>query len=184
MAYEIPAEFLVEGIREVDQHAVANRSQLLVPKTFDRTRYSGKWAFVGASAEAAQLPQRLASNYAVDGWQVWKDDEGSICERPLGGKKVILLFRPRTLQKAVNAIYGNMSKDRTIAEQQGRTVEGKNASPGIISETALRRYDLATEAEEPIGYQFNKIPAAGQASVGARGTTVKQTRKRATPKTT
>lgn len=171
MAYEIPANLMVEGIRAVDQHAVVNRSALLVPKEFDKSKYVGKWAFVGASAEAAQLPQRLVEQYVVDGWTIWKDKEDKTCVRPLGGKQVVLLFRPKVLQQAVNAVYGNLSKQRAIAEQQGRTVQGQNVPQGMLpGATVLKGYDPASNAEsDPIGYTFNKIPAIRDANVGARG---------------
>lgn len=171
-SYEIPDKYRVEGIRDIEQHAVANQSHLLKPNEFNGDTFVGKWSFVGASAERAQLPQRLLGKYAIDGWSVWKfpkgakdgdgnDIGGKPCMRPLGNKQAILLFRPKTLQSAVNGIYGNISRDRTIDEQQGRTVEGKPVTAGILPEDRLRRYDpTAEEAVAPIGYTFNDIAAA------------------------
>lgn len=168
--YEIPEGLKVEGIREVQQHAIANRSGLLVPASFDKKKYVAKWAFVGASAEAAQLPQMITSDHEVDGWCIWKDPDNQQqpCVRPLGNKQAILLFRSKVLQQAINAINGNISKERTQNEQQGQTIEGKAPPQGLLNEQRLRGYDPAGEASETIPYSYNSIPGARMPSGGKR----------------
>lgn len=167
--------FKVDGVRAVEMHAVANRSRLLKPKAFDTSKYAAKWAFVGADAEAAQLQQPLVPGYMADGWAIWKDDDDKPCIRPLGGKQVILMCRPKVLQKAINGIFGNISKERTIAEQQGKTVEGRPVPRGLLpgGGKKLAGYDPASDAEsEPIPYRFNQIPtirgATGTAEVRSK----------------
>lgn len=174
--FEIPERLLVEGIRNIGQHAIANKSKLLVPKEFPTKTHVAKWAHVGAQAESAQEPQVLipGQGWVVDGWAVFKFPKGhkehdQPCTRSLGGGKVVLLMRPRHLQAAVNAIYGNASRQRTIDEQQGKTVTGQPVPTGVLNEERLQRYDPATEAEGPIGYKFNTIPAAKSATTGGRG---------------
>lgn len=184
---------MVEGIHTIEETAIANRSALLKPSEFDTKKYAAKWAIAGASADAARLPHRILPGYLVDGWQVWKypeghDEAGKPCTRPLGGKQAILLFRPANLQRAVNAIYGNLSKERTIAEQQGKTVEGKQVPTGILPGTHFAGKDPAGDEEaKPIGFSFNRIPALPSANAGARGKEVRSTtagRRRTTTKTT
>lgn len=174
--FQIPEHLLVEGIRDLGAHAVANKSKLLVPKEFPARTHVAKWAHVGAQAEAAQEPQFLipGQGYVVDGWVTFKypkghKEAGEPCVRALGGGKVILLMRPRELQAAVNAIHGNLSRQRTIDEQQGITVTGQPVPVGVLNEQKLRGYDPATEATVPLGYKFNEIPAAKTASSGSRG---------------
>lgn len=166
-AYKIPSHLMVEGIREIDQHAIVNQSQLLLPDEFDQKTHSAKWAFVGASADKARLPQHLAPGYIVDGWEIWKDGKGQPCIRPLGKQQAILMFRPKTLQKAVNAVYGNISRERTIAEQEGRTVQGQFVQQGMLTDEVLRRCDPSGNAESSVArYKFNEIPAAAAPSAG------------------
>jgi hypothetical protein len=167
---EIPPQFMVEGIRAMDQHAVANRSSLLKPESFDTSKYAAKWALVGASADAARLPQPLIPGYTVDGWEIWKDPEtNQPCTRPLGGKQAILMFRSKALQKAVNAIHGNTSKERAVDEQQGRTVQGQTVPQGLLSNERLKGYDPGAEAAEtaPIPYTLNSIPTQESVVAGA-----------------
>lgn len=185
MGYQLPQNLMVEGVRDLGQLGVANQSHLLVPEEFDKTKYVGRWAFVGQSAERSRQPQRIqGTRYAVDGWDVWKYPKGTKdgqedvsdkpCIRPLGGKQAILLFRSKTLQTAVNAIHGNISRERMIAEHEGRTISGQPVQDGsMLNEKALRRYDPATEAAEAPNYGFNAIPAASR----PRGTRAKATTK-------
>lgn len=175
-SYQIPSHLLVDGIRDLGQHAIANRSKLLKPKEFDARQYVAKWAPEGAMCEAAQEPQILipGQGYVVDGWTVWTypkghKEAGKPCIRPLGSGKLVLMFRPKILQAAVNAIHGNLSKERTIAEQQGRTVQGQTVPIGLLSEQKLRGYDPGADAEGDIPYRWNQIPAAKPASTGGRG---------------
>lgn len=170
--YKIPSHLMVEGIREIDAHAIVNQSQLLLPEGFQEKLYSAKWSFVGSSADKARLPQHLAPGYAVDGWEVWKypsgEDKDKPCIRPLGNKQAVLMFRPKTLQKAVNAVYGNISRERTIAEQEGRTVQGQAVQDhGVLTDQVLRRYDPSEAPHSPKErYSFNEIPAAARPSAG------------------
>jgi hypothetical protein len=179
MGYEIPEHLIVEGVRDLGELGVANQSSLLVPAEFDKEKYVGRWTFVGASAERARQVQRIqGTRHAVDGWEVFKyppdhKEAGKPCIRPLGDKQAILLFRPKELQHAVNAIHGNISRERMIAEHEGRTISGQPVRDGsMLNEKALRRYDPATEAADPPNYGFNAIPAAAKPRGGrARATT-------------
>lgn len=185
MAYKIPEQFIVEGVRDLEQLGVANQSSLLVPEEFDTKKYVGKWAFVGSSAERARQPQRIqGTTHAVDGWEVFKypknhADESlrdTPCIRPLGGKQAILLFRPKVLQRAVNAIHGNISRERMIAEHEGETISGQPVHDGsMLNSKRLRGYDPSEEAQGP-NYGFNQIPALKKPTAGRSARTTTKTR--------
>lgn len=173
--YKIPSHLMVKGVRAIEQHAIANQSQLLLPEEFQSNEFAAKWAFVGASADKARLPQNLVPGYTIEGWDVWKYPSGpekdKPCIRPLGNKQAILMFRTKVLQKAVNAICGNISRERTIAEQEGRTIQGQVVQDaGMLTDDTLRRYDPSERAERsPTFYEYNQIPKAAKPSAGRSG---------------
>jgi hypothetical protein len=161
---------IVEGMREVKQHAQAMSGQLALPQTADKKKYAFKWAKEGLEVEGAQQPQTIRGDkiVQVDGWVVWKD-KGQMCRRVLGSGRYVLLCRPRGLQDAVNAQCGNVSRERIIKEHSGtqRAAPEGEATPGsgMLPSGVLEKLDPTPQDAEKLRLHFNQIkPATGTGS--------------------
>lgn len=69
------------------------------------------------------------------------------------------MFRPKSLQGAIQKIYGNESRKRMFQEVSGQTVAGEvNQDTGILTNSVLSRVPgLEREEVEPLDIEFNQI---------------------------
>lgn len=159
------SQVLIEGMREVKDFAKANGGQLSLPKQFDRTKFAAKWAKEGLEAESQQQEQPVGNKIMVSGWAVWKH-AGKLCRRILGSGRYILMCRPRLLQNAVNAVCGNLSRERIIGEHKGTQRDGENESlpaNGMLTLEQLNRLEPNPAEAQELKLPFNLIPAAPSA---------------------
>jgi len=149
----------VEGITPLMGPRGANAGIFQLPPSFDRRLHSAQWAEVGVEAEFLQQPQILHGlNLQAVGWQIWKDpatgNERKVTTRGAKGQgsQYVLMFRPRTVQEEVNALYGDKSKASIYKTRTGEmtpAVEGiKPVTSGMLGEEELRKMD--GELEDPI----------------------------------
>jgi hypothetical protein len=169
------SKYNIEGIREDKSLAQVSKGLLTPPPQFDKTKFVGKWAKKGAGVEKSRLPQQLEAGVTADGWVVWRNPTTN---KPysvtLSDGLYFLLCRPRSLQRAVNAIYGNISRKRLIAEQTGETVNGNNAESGMLSDKILSQVQgLSDGKTESIPLKFNEIEPISERAEG-RGTVTKR----------
>jgi len=138
--------------------------QFTLPSNFDATRFAAKWVKVGNAVAAAQQREHLVgTRLTADGWTVWKDGDSPTSGKPhkvhVASGEHVLLFRPRPIQEAVNAIYGNVGKERMLSEKKGETTGGVPINdPGMLSEATLNRA-LGSEGlpEEDGDVKFNRV---------------------------
>lgn len=107
--------------------------------------------------EESQVPylrQRqtlIGTGYSADGWTVYKAEPSAKQTMVVDGKgkKFVLMVRDRDLQNQVNAVYGNVSKQRINREVSGETVTGSaKQDSGILTEEALRANQVGGTSEE------------------------------------
>lgn len=143
---------------------------LTLPASFDRKLYAAKWVKKGpAVAAAAEREWIPGTRLSADGWLVWKDGETPTTGKPytvhLSSGEHVLLFRLREIQDAVNAICGNIGKERLLQEKRGETTGGVPiADPGMLSDDRLTK----VIGKEELGdgeVTMNKIPNVGRQRV-------------------
>lgn len=118
---------------------------LTLPPSFDTQKYAAKWVKTGPAVAAAAEREYLvgAEGVTADGWLVWKDGDSSVKGRPhtvaLQSGEHTLLCRDRHIQDAVNAIYGNVGKERMQQERRGETIGGipVNEQSGMLNDARL-----------------------------------------------
>lgn len=184
---------MVEGISKLDTKdlARASLSELQIPEEFDQKKFAFKWCEEGPRVTQAQQQQFLIPGYAVDGWQVAKykkgDHAGDVVKNSLkSGKTLVLMLRPKILQEAVNAVYGNISKARSQAEQAGTTLTSPDGTPidqqGMLTNRRLENFEHDQAAQTPIygpgGLTFNQVKPAESVPFGAEGLTPTRRRKK------
>jgi len=154
----------IAGIRDLEVTAAVNKGELEPPPGFEPHKFVGKWAKKGNGVQKAQQPQRLGNGQVADGWVVFKGKGGRICQKSLSSGVYVFMVRPKGLQKAVNAIHGNMSKERLIREHRGETIEGEAAQPfGMLTNEKLSRV-FPSEAPEELQIPLNQVEEPETAS--------------------
>lgn len=142
-----------------------------LPTDFNRRDHAALWAKQGAETEARTQREHLeGTNFSADGWAVWKDKKDKICTvATRKGDVYVLMFRKRTIQDNVNAIYGDVSKRRVIAEHAGETVGGQALrDSGMISDEQLSRNQIRDfDGEVGLNIRYNKDTAAASPDVTA-----------------
>jgi hypothetical protein len=141
-----------------------------LPKEFDTTKYAAQWTKQGSEVDAAQSPQPiLGTNYGSVGWKVWQYPsehklKGQLAKVPVKNGTYVLMFRPRSVQDSVNAIYGNVSKQHLIREQSGESIAGQLVTdPGILTDDRIRQATGITEfGGEGLRVQMNPISSGRQ----------------------
>lgn len=130
-----------------------------LPSQFNRKDHAALWAKHGAEVEARQQREYLqGSNFSAEGWTVWKDKADKICTvATRAGETYVLMFRKRTIQDNVNAIYGDVSKRRMIQEHDGATIGGNAAGDtGMLTDQALERSHIRDfDGEVGLNIRFN-----------------------------
>lgn len=128
-----------------------------LPPEFDKLKYAAEWVKRGAAVDSKKLPQPiLGTNHGSEGWTVFtfpKDHRlaGRPAEVPTAKDGVyILMMRPLSVQKDVNAIYGNISKQHLVHQQSGEFIAdpvtgGNNSDRGMLSDARIRQGTGVTE---------------------------------------
>lgn len=162
----------LEGISIVTAPASEpNAGVFNLPKDFDRNTHASLWAKQGAEVEARQQREYLeGSNFSAEGWEVWKDKKDKICTvATRKGDVYVLMFRKRVVQDNVNAIYGDVSKRRIIAEHAGETVGGQALQDtGLLTNQTLNRNHIRDfDGEEGLNISMNLSSATPKPDINA-----------------
>lgn len=152
-----------------------NAGYFNLPPEFDQKKFVSQWSKKGSEVEQAQQVQPImGTNYGADGWTVWKypqghEQAGRLKEVVLKSGTYVLMFRPRPLQEAVNAICGNVSKRHLLSEQRGETLAGKPIpDPGILTDEQIKRgTGLREFGEETFQVQMNPEPSGAKVEAPA-----------------
>lgn len=124
---------------------------LNLPVSFDRKKWAAKWVKEGpAVAAAAEREWIPSTQMTADGWEVWRDSSTNKPHKvALQSGVHVLLHRPRDVQDAVNAICGNIGKERLSSERKGETVAGAAPTdPGMLGDDTLNKVMGIEETEE------------------------------------
>lgn len=124
-------------------HQTADAGIFNLPPEFDTTQFASEWVEKGQVNFKQQRQVLAGTKYTADGWSVWKKESK---DRPTvvtgsNSKEYVLMCRPTVIQKQVNAIFGNVSKQKINQEIQGAVTarsEGAANDPGIIPEERLK----------------------------------------------
>lgn len=151
---------MLQGPRAVAQRPVAGKFTL--PVGFDTRKWAAQWVKT-TDTESMRGPQYLTNIPATaDGWSVYKGEKGD--QKPskvnLGKEgEYILMVRPKDIQTAVNALYGNLGKQMAQQEVEGTTVANQDLQdPGMLPVNRLRKLGVETEADELPANQFAPTP--------------------------
>lgn len=143
---------------------ITSAGPLTLPVGFDHKKHAAKWVRVGPMVAAAAEREHLVGteNVTADGWQVWKDGENAVAGKPykvaLASGEHVLLFRDKAVQEAVNAIYGNIGKERMSQERRGETTGGiPTSDSGMLNDDRLSRV-IGKEPLEEGDVKLNKVP--------------------------
>lgn len=140
----------IQGIVDYTGPAGSNAGIFQLPVDFDATKFSANWVPVGPSVEKAQgLQPILGTNKAAEGWSVWKYPNGhKTAGKPHKAStskgEYMLMFRPKPISDAVNAIYGNVSK-RHLVRHQNETIPVAPDAPAdrsVLSNAALNQHGV------------------------------------------
>lgn len=145
-----------DGISDLEGGIAFNQAgPLTLPVEFETERYAAKWQFEGNKATRSQQPEIIAkAGKKAVGWAVWKHPVNKKPEtRPLSGGNVILMCRPKVTQRAVNAIYGKISRDRMSNEIEGHTALGEPGVQGILTKEHL--------GADPSDIESGPMPSTG-----------------------
>lgn len=140
--------------------AVEMPGPLQLPSDFDRQKYAAKWVkegpAVAAAAEREWIPGTTAT---ADGWEVWRSpNTKKPCKVALQKGRYVLLCRDLSVQTAVNAICGNVGKERLLQERAGETIAGQvPTDPGMLSDHQLTKA-LGREEEQDGDVKLNPVP--------------------------
>lgn len=137
---------------------------LNLPVSFDRKKYAAKWVKEGPAVSAAAEREWIpGTDITADGWQVWRDGDtiadGKPCKVPLQSGVHVLLCRSRVVQDGVNAVCGNIGKERLKQERAGETTGGVPIEdPGLLSDDRIAKVTGAHEQLEPGDVIMNPVP--------------------------
>ncbi len=161
----------LEGITDVvNAGSNVDAGQFNLPTEFDVAQYASRWVKKGNAVEQARQPEPLmGTNKQAAGWELWKYPKtnkekkaGLNCEANLKSGTYMLMFRKRSIQDNVNAIYGNVSKELLMREQRGETVGGAvNTDSGLISDERIsKKYGLTEFGDDNGSIALNKITSS------------------------
>lgn len=150
----------IVGIVDYSGPAGSNAGFFQLPLGFDQLKHSANWVPKGPQVEKAQTLQPiLGTNKAASGWEVWKHpkghkEAGKPCTANTSKGEYILMFRPKHVSEAVNAIYGNVSK-RHLVRHQGEVTPvapGADGDRSVLSNAALNQHGVRDFGDD---YQMN-----------------------------
>ena len=132
-----------------------------LPSNFSTAKYAAQWKLKGMEVEKATGRQSLiGTRLTADGWEVYKE-KGVPVTRFTAKGEYVLMFRPREVQDAVNAIYGNVGYERMVAHKKNETTGGVPIESEILTEADIAR--VAGERSEGDGeVVFNKVTIGGE----------------------
>ena len=131
-----------------------------LPAEFDRKKLAAKWVKAGNAVQAAtQREHLIGTRLTADGWEVWKAGPKGMPHKAATTKEeFVLMCRPRTIQDAVNAIYGNVGKERMMAEKAGETSGGvPMGDSGMLNESILSKYS-GERSDDDDSVKLNQVP--------------------------
>lgn len=142
--------------------AVVPPGPLNLPESFDGKKYAAKWVKVGPAVQAAAEREWIPGTSATaDGWLVWRDSSNKPHKVALQSGIYVLLCRSLQVQKAVNAICGNVGKQRMLQERAGETLGTLGGEvpedPGMLSDERLNKV-LGREETEDGAVIMNPVP--------------------------
>jgi hypothetical protein len=131
-----------------------------LPMAFDRKKSAAKWVKQGPAVDAAKEREWIAgTQLTADGWNVWKDGDGKPHTVSLQSGVYVLLHRSRAVQDAVNAICGNIGKERLKQERSGVTTGGVPVQdPGLLSDDRIAKVTGVRENLEEGDVEMNPVP--------------------------
>ena len=149
----------IEMLKGPDTSRAGSAGKFDLPLDFDTKAHAAEWVNK-KDVEGMRGRQRLMGIPATaDGWTVWKDKNGKICEVDTREGKWTLMYRPKVIQQAVNVLYGNLGKENARFEQEGASVAGSALQdPGMLPEKRLRGLGLAPDELERNEAQFQPTP--------------------------
>lgn len=158
----------IQLIQGPQGQAVAAPGPMSLPAAFNAKLYAAKWVKEGPDvAAAAQREWLLGTQLTADGWEVWRNVDNKPYKVPLKSGIYILLYRLRTVQDGVNAIYGNLGKERLLQERRGDTTGGvPTADPGMLSDERLSKV-LGPEDLGEGDVKMNPVPDVKRSRVEA-----------------
>jgi len=141
-----------------------------LPPDFDTKAHAAEWVEEGQIMFKQQRQSIVGTGMSADGWAIYKHN-GKTYKTTTGNKKTfVLMFRPKQLQQDVNALCGNLSKQRIKREVKGETIAGESiADSGMLPESRLRQtreggsFD-ASEGDTQMNELSNENPSAAMAT--------------------
>jgi hypothetical protein len=114
-----------------------------LPEDFDQKKFAAKWVKCGQQAAAAENREYIpGTTLTADGWKVWQGMAKKPHKIPLATGEHVLLCRPRDVQDDVNAICGNVGKERLLQEKRGETTGGVPLNdPGMLSDDKIAKVE-------------------------------------------
>jgi hypothetical protein len=133
------------GIRLVQTpNSEVDAGVFALPISFDRKEWAAKWVKEGHEVDAAKQPQSIpGSRLVADGWQVFLEGNKPV-KRSCTSGVFLLMKRPKVVQQSVNAICGNIGKERTMAQLGGAKTSGGIELPAAES-GSLSDIDIARQ---------------------------------------
>lgn len=127
-----------------------------LPEEFDGKKFASAFYKKGGQVEGMKARKILSgTDISADGWSIWlypegHENAGKPHEVAVESGTYLLMYRDIEVQKAVNFIFGESSRDRMNAEVHGETVAGSSPEdPGVLTEEALAHVPhLRREREE------------------------------------
>lgn len=154
------------------------RGRLDLPAAFDNKRFAAKWVKKGPDVTKARESSLIAGSkgtLTAAGWEVWKDPKTKQAHtRTLGNGVYVLLHRPMALQRVIQRMAGNVSKDRMVNEANGKTIAGAQLQDGGILPSERLNGVLGTEGEPlvvPMNPVDEDLQRATAVKVASRGST-------------
>lgn len=169
------------GIQVLQTPAGSNEAPgpLNLPPSFNRKKHAAKWVKEGPAVRAAAEREYLhGTNLTADGWEVWKDEEGKPHKVALQSGTHVLLCRSREVQDGVNAICGNVGKQRLSQERTGETIAGQiPTDPGLLSDDKLQKV-IGKEEDSEGDVKMNPVPGVSNQRVETSTLQTVSTRRR------
>jgi hypothetical protein len=145
------------------------KGRLTTPKDFDDRKYVGKWVKKGHGVEMARQPTHtIDGRFEITGWEVFKGENSTTCERTLTDGVYVLMFRSKALAHQLHRINGNISKYRAQSEAENKTVGGQTLEDtGMLSARDLSSVERG-DGEPAIKVEFNSEDREPEARVSTR----------------
>ncbi len=127
-----------------------------LPPSLDTKKFAVQWKLKGLEVDKAMQRQSLlGTRLSADGWEVYKV-EGKPVMRAATKGEYVLMFRPREVQDAVNAVYGNVGLERMTDHLRGATTGGVPLESGILTAAEVAKV-TGERAEQDGEVKFNAV---------------------------